>query len=232
MNVRVQMAPPSRGLLTRVVLGTEAALTSPRPMSWPAASRSACTRAARAASAGQVRVRFVAGDAEVGGPGHDDRHAVVDAGDLDAIDDVQHAAGRQQCAGGRARGISEQQADRRGGAGDAGDRGTEPPYSGTPPGVAKVGGNDAAGVHHPDAGCGGLRAGLDQPALGRERADSGQDVPAVLLVGDRRLLDAELQEQVVDVGVVTLLTARRRRPWTSADARRRARRSAAGGRCP
>ena len=46
--------------------------------------------------------------------------------------------------------------------------------------------------------------GGDQPALHGERADPGEDVPAVLLVGDRRLLHAELQEQVVDVRVVPL----------------------------
>ena len=43
MNVRVPIVPPSRGALTRVVLGTERPATSPRPISFPAASRSAWT---------------------------------------------------------------------------------------------------------------------------------------------------------------------------------------------
>ena len=71
-----------------------------------------------------------------------------------------------------------------------------------------------------------------QPALDGERADPGEDVAAVLPVADRGLVHAELQEQVVDVGVGVLRRRRRRRPCWSAGARRRARRSAAGRACP
>ena len=39
----------------------------------------------------------------------------------------------------------------------------------------------------------------DQPALDRERADAGEDVAAILRVGDDRLVDEDLQEQIVDV---------------------------------
>jgi hypothetical protein len=39
--------------------------------------------------------------------------------------------------------------------------------------------------------------------LDRERADPGQNVPAVLLVGDGRLVHSELKEEVVKVGVVS-----------------------------
>ena len=46
MNVRVPIVPPSHGALTRVVLGTDRLATSPRPISLPAASRSAWTRRA------------------------------------------------------------------------------------------------------------------------------------------------------------------------------------------
>ena len=49
-----------------------------------------------------------------------------------------------------------------------------------------------------------LGARLDQAALDRERADPSQDVPAVLLVGDGRLVHAQLQEEVVDVGVAAV----------------------------
>ena len=50
-----------------------------------------------------------------------DGHAVVDAGDLDAVDRVPHVAGGQQAAGGRALGVGEREHDRRGRAGHAGD---------------------------------------------------------------------------------------------------------------
>ena len=43
MNVRVPIVPPSRGALTRVVLGTDRPEASPSPISFPAASRSAWT---------------------------------------------------------------------------------------------------------------------------------------------------------------------------------------------
>ena len=52
------------------------------------------------------------------------------------------------------------------------------------------------------AGCGG-----DEAALDRERPDAGEQVAAVLLVGDDRLVDEDLQEQVVDVGVVACRAA-------------------------
>ena len=55
-------------------------------------------------------------------------------------------------------------------------------------------------------------AGGDQAALEREGAHPGQDVAAVLRVGDRRLVHAELQEEVVDVGVGVAPRGRRRRP--------------------
>ncbi len=43
MNVRVQIVPPSAGAARSETFGTVAADTSPRPISWPAASRSART---------------------------------------------------------------------------------------------------------------------------------------------------------------------------------------------
>ena len=48
-----------------------------------------------------------------------------------------------------------------------------------------------------------IRTGVPrgQAALDRERADPGEQVAAVLPVGDRGLVDADLQEQVVDVRV-------------------------------
>ena len=51
MNVLVQIVPPSPGAATSETFGTEVADTSPRPISRPAASRSACTLAPSSASA-------------------------------------------------------------------------------------------------------------------------------------------------------------------------------------
>ena len=51
MNVRVLMMPPARGGATSVVFGTEAALTSPSPISLPACSRSDWMRSRSASSA-------------------------------------------------------------------------------------------------------------------------------------------------------------------------------------
>ena len=56
---------------------------------------------------GELLVRLVAGEPERLGQRQDDRHAVVDAGDLDALDRVADVAGRQQRAGGRALGVGE-----------------------------------------------------------------------------------------------------------------------------
>ncbi len=57
--------------------------------------------------------RLVARDAEVARTQHDDGHAVVDARDFDAVDDVEHAARRQQAARRRARDVEVVADDRR-----------------------------------------------------------------------------------------------------------------------
>ena len=65
-----------------------------------------------------------------------------------------------------------------------------------------------------------------QAALDRERADPGEQVPAVLPVGNRGLVDTDLQEQVVDVRIGPGRSGRSPPPWRSAGALRRSRRSA------
>ena len=51
-----------------------------------------------------------------------------------------------------------------------------------------------------------------EAALDRERPDAGEQVAAVLAVGHDRLVDADLEEQVLDIDVVVVGAARRRRP--------------------
>src|SRR5262249_48133207 len=129
---------------------------------------------------------------------------------------IAHAAGGEQAPGGRAGGIREPQQDRRGGARNArdggvpgipdlaaggGGRGGEP-RGGGPHAGGGGGGRTAPAAQPPPRG--GAGAPADRPAPGAERADPGKDVPAVLPVGDRRLVHPELQEQVVDVGVLAL----------------------------
>ncbi len=141
---------------------------------------------------------FVAGDAEIGGPHHHAGHAVVDQGDLDPLQHVERAAGREQGPAARARGVAERQGNRRGGPRDAVDG--RPALVGRPAPRGRHGGDrDLAGVLHVDGHAGlAVRRG-DQAALDGEGADPGQQVAAVLRVGDDRLVHEHLQEQVVDV---------------------------------
>jgi hypothetical protein len=65
------------------------------------------------------------------------------------------------------------------------------------------GGRQAAGVDHVDADRRHVAAwGRDQAALERERRDAGEQVAAVLPVGDDGIVHNHLEEVVVDVGRV------------------------------
>ena len=81
MKVLVQIVPPSAGAATSEIFGTEAADTSPRPISSPAASRSAWTARVSAVVRLELGDGLVPAAAELCGGHHHDRHAVVDAGD-------------------------------------------------------------------------------------------------------------------------------------------------------
>ena len=140
------------------------------------------------------------GEAEV--PGSDDhqRHGGVEAGDLDAVDDVDALPRREDRAGDRAPGVEEVQPDRRRGPGHPVD-----------PRIARVGDLSAgsshgdvdarAGVDVVDAHGGGAVGGRYQPLLDRERADARQHVAAVGAGVHRPLADPDLGEQVVHVAV-------------------------------
>src|ERR1700753_2519041 len=114
VKVRGQIVPPSRGAATSVVLGTDALVTSPRPISFPAWIRSAWIRSSSAWSAARSWYGSYPGTAPAGGPapGHDHRHAVVDGGDLHPVDLVPQVPGGQQGPGGRTFGIGEVEHDR------------------------------------------------------------------------------------------------------------------------
>ena len=197
MNVRVPIVPPSRGALTSVVLGTLAPDTSPRPISAPAASRSACTRAARRASAassdgGSVPVtpRSAALATTTGMP------LSTQVTSMPSMTSVIWPVGSS-------RPVAEPSVPANRSSTGAARPGT-PAIAVSPARKAGRRGGErrrhhAARVDHADPRRGLLAAGLDQAALGRERPDPGQDVAAVLLVGDGRLGHAELEEQVVQV---------------------------------
>ena len=134
--------------------------------------------------------------AEAGGGDHDDRHAVVHAGHRNAAEDIGDVSRREHACGGAR--VLEVEHDRRRGARHPVDRGV-PVIAGPSARGGERGGDDPVGVHHPDPDARLVIAGGHQAALDRERPDAGQDVAAVLLVGDDRLVDHDLQEQVIDV---------------------------------
>ena len=172
---------------------------------------------------GQLLVRLVAGQPERLRQGENDGHAVVDAGDLDALDGVAHVTGGQQRAGRRALGVGERENHGRGRARDAGDLDVAAVLHPSP-GRRERGDRDAVGVDHPDPHGGLAVLGGYEAALHRERPDPGEDVAAVLPVADGGLVDPELEEQVVDVDVRVLrrrhdrhLAGQRRRPAQAVD---------------
>src|SRR3546814_739219 len=61
-----------------------------------------------------------------------------------------------------------------------------------------------AGIFHEDAHFGLLARNRNETALDGERPDAGKDITAVLGVGDDRLIDEDLQEEIVDIDAVPL----------------------------
>src|SRR5262249_55961704 len=100
----------------------------------------------------------------------------------------------------RSGGRRERQRHRGGRTGNTGDRGGTAVLDHAARGGGR-GAGDTVRVHHADPYARLVGDGLDGATLDRERADAGQGVAAVLPVADRGLVDAELEEQVVDVGL-------------------------------
>ena len=141
---------------------------------------------------------LVSGDADIGGFHHHAGHAVVDQGHGHAIHHIDCIAAGQQRAAGRTGRVAKLGRNRGVGAGHAVNRG-----------IALVGHHaarrldggdgDLPGVFHEDRNAGFVAGGRHQPAFDRKRANPGQDIAAVLGIGDDRLIDEDLQEQVIDV---------------------------------
>ena len=120
---------------------------------------------------------------------------------LDAFDDVDDVARWQQCAARRAGRVLEVEPDRGRGAGHAGD-GAIAVVHGHAVTHRERRGGDSTGVQHANAHDGlGALGGHEAPFDG-EGADTGEEVAAVLLIGDERFVHTDLEEEVVDVGGV------------------------------
>ena len=63
------------------------------------------------------------------------------------------------------------------------------------------GDGDLAGVDHVNADWRDLARRFHQAPLDRGRTDAGKDVAAPLRVADQRLIDEDLQEEIVDIGI-------------------------------
>ena len=107
--------------LTSTGFGTTLPETSPRPIADPAARRRDSSLDRRVGCGVEFLRRLVPADVEVGGPHDHQRHGGVDAGHLDAVDDVDPASGREHRTGDRSPGVEEAQPDRRPGTGHAVD---------------------------------------------------------------------------------------------------------------
>jgi hypothetical protein len=146
----------------------------------------------------QLVAGFVAGASEVAGAHQHHRHAVVDAGDLHAVELVHHVAGGQQLAAHRTGGFEEVDLDRGGGARHAVDAR-----------IAVVAHAAAGRLQNDLAQCAGVE-GEDaqrrlaitrrhQTAFDGEGADAGQHVAAVGGGVDARLVDQHLREQELQI---------------------------------
>ena len=163
----------------------------------------------------QIGGGFVAGDVHVARSHDDDGHPIVDQSALDTVDHVDDVAGRQQCTARATCDAFEVERDRRRLAGHPVDRrnlrrqdGAEALVVGQTIDHRKRRGGDAVRVDHVDPGTHNVNwfvdRGIDQASFECERPDAGEQVAAVLLIGDGRLIDADLQEQIVDVSIVAV----------------------------
>ena len=132
-----------------MTLGTLALVTSPRFIIGPGREADRLDACAQLGVAFELFRRLVAGDADIGGAQHDDRHAVVDQRDLDAVDHVDGVAGRQQRPARPAGDAGEVELDRGRRARHAVDRGVAG-VVGQPALERKRGGGEAVGVDHED----------------------------------------------------------------------------------
>ncbi len=97
--------------------------------------------------------------------------------------------------------VVEVEPDRCRGAGDAGQRRVAMiDQSAVAHGETRRG--DRVGVEHVNADAGFAVVAFQQPPFEGERSHAGEKVAAVLAIGDESVADAELEEQVVEVGAI------------------------------
>ena len=144
--------------------------------------------------------RLIARHAKISRPHDNHRHAVVNQGDLDAVDLVNGGARGQERA---ARGSGHiQKIDRNGGGGSRHAVNARLAFIfHLAAGRLDMGDGNAGGVEHVDADRRDAVLGIDQAVLDGVGADSGQKIAAVLLVGDEALFREDLQEQIVDIRI-------------------------------
>lgn len=146
----------------------------------------------------QVLRGLVTGDLQGGGGDQYGRHPVVHAGHRGTGDGVADVPGGQQRAAAR----RELDGHGRGGSRHAGDLGGAGVVDPSARGGEGRGG-EVPGVEHADPYGGlGVRRG-DEAALDGEGSDADEQVAAVLTVGHLARLDADLEEQIVDVRLGT-----------------------------
>lgn len=78
MKLRTVTAPPDFGAATNIIFGTDFSVTSPRFVRGPARNRIASIRAFKVASFVERITILIARSADILGPEHDARHAIVD----------------------------------------------------------------------------------------------------------------------------------------------------------
>ena len=184
-------------------------------------------RRSTSASASMLAGALMPGQAEVFGLDAHDGHPVVDAGDPHTLDFVDCVAGRQEGSTRRAGDVKKVDRNRRVRARYTVDC-RRPVVANLATWRLHMGDGQRLRVLHPDPHRRHVTGRLDQPFLEGERANAGEQVAAVLVVGDLCAVWPHLQEQVVDIGVRRGPTSPRPQPSTSADARRPCRRSRAG----
>ena len=146
----------------------------------------------------QRRAVFLSADPHIGGGEDHAGHSVVDHRYGDAFDLIFRITGRQQCAAARPCRIAEGEGDRRGGARHPVDD-RVPVIGGRAVWRLHRRGGDLAGVLHVDRH---RRFGArrpDQSAFDGERPHPGEDIAAVLAVGDQRPVDRDLKEEVIHI---------------------------------
>ena len=137
---------------------------------------------------------------KIASPHHNHRHAIVDQRDIEIIDPVAAGSTWQQSAAHRAGDIVKDQRH--------GRRRSRHTVNGS---IARIGDDtirrgdagsgNLAGIAHENANFGDAPCGRYQPTFDGKGTNTGKNIAAILGIGDKRLIDKDLQEQIVDIGI-------------------------------